>query len=512
MKKALLVNTLILTGTSLLLRTVGMSFRVYISNKIGAEGMGLYQLILSVYIMAITLATSGISIAVTKLVAEEKAKGQGASARGILKKSLVLGSTFGLLALIFLFFGADYISVAWLKDERTVLPLKILALSLPFIGISSCLKGYFIAEKKAIKPASSQILEQFTEIFVVVNILNIFLPRGLEHACAGIVIGITASEAVSCFYMIALYFLEKNRKSKHGALSVKPKNVFKRIFSMSLPVAASSYVRSGLYTVENILIPSGFEKSGTSKEASLAEFGMLKSMVLPLLVFPSALLSAFSTLLIPELSEANALNQKSRVNYIVSRVLQMTLLMSILVSGVFIAFSGELGMAVYHSEKTGVMLRVLAPLVPLIYLDMVVDGMMNGLNQQMSSLKYNIIDSLTRIVMFYYLIPLKGVAGFIIVLFSSNILNSFLSINRLLKVTMLKINFLSLILMPALSATASGFIATIILSVTKLKRLSVGVEVTIGIILMTVLYLIFLLLLECINKEDIGWLKEHLKI
>lgn len=512
MKKALLINTLILTGTSLLLRTVGLSFRVYISNKIGAEGMGLYQLIISVYIMAITFATSGISIAVTKLVAEEKAKGSEAAARSILKKALALGTSFGVLAMMLLFLGADLIAELWLNDERTVMPLKILSLSLPFIGISSCLKGYFLAQKKAIKPASSLIIEQFTEIFIVVSILNIFLPKGLEYACSAIFIGNTLSEVVSCSYMAIFYFTEKRRKLQIKSHRAKPKNPYKRIFQMSLPVAASSYVRSALIAIENILIPQGLKKFGASKETSLSEYGMLKSMVMPVLFFPSALLSAFATLLVPELSEANALNNKTRVNYLVSKVMQGTLLMAIVVSGVFIAFSKQLGMALYHTEQAGILMRTLAPIIPLIYLDMVTDGMMNGLNQQLSSLKYNLIDSLTRIALLYYLIPIKGVTGFIIVFFISNILNSFLSINRLLKVTMLKLNFYKWIMMPSLSAGAAGFIATTALSLPKLSLLTEGAQAAIGISFMVVLYLMLLRLLEIVNKNDIAWLKSQLSI
>lgn len=511
MKRTLLVNVLILTGSALLLRTVSLSFRVYISNKIGAEGIGLYQLISSFYMLASTFATSGISIAVTRLVAEAMGRRAYKTGNKILKKSFAFSLTFSITASLLLLIFAEHIGTVWLHDSRTVFALKILAPSLPFIGLSSCMKGYFYAIRKVVKTASAQILEQFIRIFIVVSLINVFIPRGLEYACSAVVLGTTAAEIISCAYVFILYCYEKKKYSKNDDGTVEQKGILKKILNISLPIAASSYVRSGLKTMENIMIPSGFERFGSSSKTSLAEYGMIRGMVMPILTFPSAFLSAFSTLLVPEISEANALNHKNRINYTISRVFQLTLLLSILVGGVFISFSHELGIAIYNNKETGFMLRILAPLIPFMYFDRIVDGMMKGLNQQVSSLKYDIIDSLSRIGMIYYLIPVKGVTGYIIVLFASNILNSLLNVNRLLKVTKLKVKFFNWIFMPVLSVTASGFIITLMFKTTNLKSLPLGIGVTLGIILITILYLTSLLLLESITKDDISWFKNCFK-
>lgn len=505
MKRTLLVNVLILTGSALLLRTVSLSFRVYISNKIGAEGIGLYQIISSFYMLASTFATSGISIAVTRLVAEAMGRGAYHARNKILKISFAFSLTFSITASLLLFNFAEYIGTVWIHDSRTVFALKILAPSLPFVGLSSCLKGYFYAIRKVVKTAGAQIMEQFIRIFIVVNLINVFIPRGLEYACSAIVLGTTAAEIISCAYLFILYCYERKKYSKNDIGNVGQKGVLKKILSISLPIAASSYVRSGLKTVENIMIPISLEKFGSSNKISLTEFGMIRGMVMPILTFPSAFLSAFSTLLIPEISEANARNHKNRINYTISRVFQLALMLSILVGGIFISFSHELGMAIYNNKEIGFMLRILAPLIPLIYFDRIVDGMMKGLNQQVSSLKYDILDSLSRIGMIYYLIPMKGVAGYIIVMYASNILNSFLSINRLFRITHFKVKFVNWLFLPALSVTSSGFIVTLLFKTTDIGKLPLGIEVTIGIILTTILYFVFLLHLDSITKEDIVW-------
>ena len=143
-----LKNAMILTVTSLLLRTVGIFFRVYLSNKIGAEGMGLYQLIISIYVLASTFATSGISTGVTRLIAEEAGRGTRRSIRRILRRAMFVSVLIGMVSAAAMVFGADWISRYWLHDTRAVPALKILSVGLPFMGISSCLRGYFIARRK----------------------------------------------------------------------------------------------------------------------------------------------------------------------------------------------------------------------------------------------------------------------------------------------------------------------------------------------------------------------------
>ncbi len=509
MKKKLLWNALILTATSLLLRTIGLSFRVYLSNKIGPEGMGLYQLIFSVYMLAATFATSGISTAVTRLAAEENHRGPQ-NVHYIMKRAFTFSIFLSLTAALILFVFADAIGHLWLHDGRTVGALKILSFSLPFVSLSSCLRGYFFALRKAGIPASAQVLEQLVKIFLIINIWNYLQPQELETACMAIVAGNVIGEALSCIYVLIFYGLQ-SRKNRPRTVVQVSKGLLRRLLHIALPVAASSYLRSSLKTLENVMIPLALEKSGTSNQNSLKEYGMLKGMVMPILTFPSAFLTAFSTLLVPEISEANALQHQKQVNYTISRVFQLTALFSILVTGIFMMFSEALGLVIYKNQEIGKTLRLLAPLVPLLYFDRVVDGILKGLNQQVSSLKYNIIDSLTRIGMIYYLIPIKGFEGFVLVVFISNILNSFLSIGRLLRVTNLKLRAFRWFVLPIFCVTAAGIATAMLLQTLHLPELSAGMTLSLEIAVVSLLYLLFLRLLRCISREDIRWFKGILR-
>lgn len=255
------------------------------------------------------------------------------------------------------------------------------------------------------------------------------------------------------------------------------------------------------------MIPAGLKKSGASYQKSLSGYGMLTGMVMPVITFPSAFLSSFSMLLIPEFSEANAKHHKRNIQYISKRVFQITLLFSILVTGIFVFFAKDLGMLIYNDPEPGIYISILAPVIPLMYLDSVVDGMLKGLNEQLSYLSYNMIDSVIRVFLIFTLLPLCGLKGVIIVIFVSEILNSTLSIARLLKVTHLQFQVANWLLKPILSAALPGFLLLFLVNHCGLSFSSSLSKVLLEIFIMAACYVSLLFLTRCIGKEECQWIK-----
>ena len=502
-KKTFMINALILTGTSLINMTIGMFFRVYMSNKIGAEGIGLYQLVTAVYFFAATFSTTGISLTVTRLVTDFIAKKQYSQAKKVVAKCLALGVGISIFAAVIMFIFAEQIGVNILKDARTILSLKILAPSLPFVAVSSCFRGYFYAVRRVIKTASEKLLEQIIEIVVFIILIGNFAPRGIEYACAAVVIGTTLSEVLSCIYSYALYINDVKKITQATDKKVK---LTSNLFLIFLPLTASASLRAGLNTLENILIPSGLKRYGASSTKALSIYGLICGMVMPIIAFPSLILMSFSMLLIPEMSEANAINQKANINYIAEKVLKVTLLFSIITMNIFIFFSKELCCAVYSNSECGVYLSIFAPLVPLMYLDKVVDGMLKGLNQQLYYLSYNIIDSSVRVLLIFILLPFVGIKGFIIMTFVSTILNSSLSVVRLLKVTCLKFNFTQWVIGPLICSTISGIFVKFMFANNFYD--STILKMILEFVFSIALYITLLIFFCVIKKSEMVWLKK----
>lgn len=507
-KKAFLKNAVILTVSMLLLRTINIGYRVYLSNKIGTAGMGLFQLILSVFVLAITISASGISLVVTRLVAEAAASGTSGCTRSIIRKCMAFSLTLSLLAVAGLYFSADFVAANLLGDCRAALPLKILAPGLPFIAVCACMKGYFLAVRDMFKPASAEVLEQFVTIGIVAALFVYFAPQGLENACCAIMLGSTAGEVISCGYTFLVYRI--SLKKRHCP-KAKSSGVFRKLLHIALPVTFSSTLRSVLSTVENILIPVGLKKNGASAESSLSQYGMIQGMVMPILYFPSAFLSAFSSLLIPEMAEANAAGKHKTIGRTTSRAMQLTLLYSIFITSVFIAFSKDLGLAFYRNEQSGVILRILAPLVPLMYLDSVVDAILKGLDQQLSSLKYNFSDSVLRVLLIYFAVPFAGTKGYICVLFFSTIFNATLSINRLIKVSKVTVQVTSWVFKPVICAALSAFMVLIFCKLPMISALSEWICASMQVVFAGFLYYLFLRLCGSFTEEDVLWVKSIFK-
>ena len=160
--KKFMLNGAMMTLCSLLMRTVAVSFNVYVANTAGAEAVGLYSLLSSVYGFAITLALSGLHLAVTRLVSEALALGDKNKVSQVMKKSFFYAASFGLLSMILLL--SNTLSVNWLGDIRTVKPFKILSICLPLISISSVINGYFAAVRRVFKSAISQLFEMLIKI------------------------------------------------------------------------------------------------------------------------------------------------------------------------------------------------------------------------------------------------------------------------------------------------------------------------------------------------------------
>ena len=498
-RKKLILNALILTSTTMAVSFITMGFRVYLSNKIGTEGMGLYQLLMSIYMMAATLSISGIRVTTTRLIAEELGKKNYKKINSIMKKAFIYSLFFSLITTYLLFSNANIIATYWIGDKRAIIPLKILSCSLPFFGIGACFHGYFYGMRKIIKSVTSDIVEISTLMLIICSLISFALPKGLNYTCILITLATSLSVIISTIYCYIMYIFEKKNLNKASYSRGDRCSLFE-ISRISIPIASSAYIQTGLRTLEDILIPNALRMYGSSTSGSLSIFGLIKGMVMPLLNFPSMFLASFSTLIIPEIAEANALNQKKRVNSIISRVFKFTLLIAVFSTGLFMIYSNELGMAIYNNTEVGFMLRILAPLIPFMYLDRIVDGSLNALDQQMSTLKYNLIDMSIRIFLILFLIPRKGIDGFIAVLFTGTLLNSLLSINRLLKVTKLEFLLFDWIIKPGICVTISSYITKTLFNIFRVSSL-----VFLEVILIIFVYCILLLVFGAIKKRDISW-------
>lgn len=489
--KRYFLNGLLLSCVALIMRTVSVSFNIYVSSKIGAEAMGLLTLTGGIYGFAITVATSGINMAVVRLVSSALPdnstyldKKSDTCVRKIMKNALCYCLIFSLSASIILFVSAKNIGRYLLDDIRTVPSLKLMSLSLVPISISSAINGYFYAVRRVYKNVISQLFEQAIKISVVSFLLFVIAPYGLTYACIAVVAGGALSEGASVIISASLYFFDRithrkksqiniGRVSDFGSFKISNSPMINtRVIPIALPVAVSAYVRSLLITVEHLAIPWGLKRHGADSEAALSSYGILHGMVIPILLFPSAVLNSFSSLLVPELSSAYAKGDKKKIKRIVSRVFSLTLFFSIGVSGALICYSNEIGYFIYGSNEASLYIRLLAPLIPLMYLDGAVDSMLKGLNEHLYTMRVNITDSLLSVILIVILLPLFGIKGYVAVIFITELINTSFSILKLLNLTKIKTPIFKWIIIPVLLISLSTVVTRLLFNTKFFSEIS----------------------------------------
>ncbi len=501
-RRRFFVNGILLTAVGLAIRSVSLGFNSYVTHSIGAEGIGLFTLISTVYSFAVTFATSGISLTVTRLVSSAIGEGREGEVKGILRSAVHYSLIFSLFATFVLLFGAGYFGATVLSDGRTVVPLRILSLSLVPIAMSSVFSGYFVGVKRVGRNAAVQVLAQIFRITITVYFIKNYANLGVEAGTAALAISTTLTE-IAVFAVALFQFLCDKRRNLKGKY-INKSGHFSAVSGMALPLAVSAYIRSALLTLEHILIPKRLRDRGESHSEALASYGVLHGMALPMLLYPMAPLTSFSGLLVPEFSESMARGERERMQRVAGEALNTTLVYSI-AAAVFISlFSEELGYVVYDSYDAGHYIAMMAPVIPIMYLDHVSDSMLKGIGEHVYSMWVNISDSFLSIILVWTLIPRMGIMGYAVVIVAMEGYNFLLSAIRLYSKIKFKIHFLRSVVFPLAAAALSASLSKTLFvhSGNMTAPVWLFCEILFAICIFLAVYFTFSLVTKSINLKD----------
>ena len=450
-------NTLVLAAAAILMRSVSLSFNLYLRKTLGEEGIGLFSLIMNLFSFAVTLASGGVSLLTTRLISEAFGRNRPGEAKSAFRKCLAYAFFFGSLAFFLLFSLSSFLGNTLLGDKRTVSSLKALAVSLPFLALSSSFSGYFTAVRRAAKSAAVGLGEQFCRITLTVMAFTVIAPQELESMCLFVVLGSVVSDILSCLTAAALCFWDE-KKHNRAKPALLPKSFRKTLLSIALPVAFSSYFRSALVTVEHLLIPKGLVSFGLTEGEALAAFGVLEAMALPVILFPYALLTPFCNLLVPEISRHMASKDPDSLQKTAARAIEFTLFFGIGAATVFLTLSKGIGRVLCQSEEAGLLIASLAPLVPIMYTDTAVDSVLKGANEQLFSMRVNLFDSILGVLLALITVPRFGIWGYIFNIILCECINFSCSVTRLYQKAPPSLSLVKVLLLPLIAAILSAFL------------------------------------------------------
>ena len=435
--KKFFINGFILTITALIMKSIGMVFGLYVSNKIGSEAIGIFSLVMSVYLFAVTLATSGLSLACTCIVSEQFTENNFYDGLKAVKSCFIFSLIMGLGTSILLLLFSNIISIRCLNSTVSPIPFYLIAIGLPFIAISSVINGYFTAVRKAYKSAFSQVFELFIKIIATILLLNYYPNKNVEGICICLIFADVISEICSCFLLFILYKIDK---LKYRTRTIKQITFKKKILKITLPVTITAYIRSGLSTLKQFLIPARLVLFGLPYTIALSEYGKINGMTMSILLFPNVFITSFSGLLIPEFAGLLAKQYKKRILEICKKVFFATSIFSISISILLFLFSNEISLMVFQNLECGKYIKILSPLILFIYPDNILDSMLKGLNKQFNVMVCNILDLVLTICVLYFLLPTYGISGYLLAIMISEIFNFCISYYQLYKASGFKMS------------------------------------------------------------------------
>lgn len=521
MRQSFLYGTVILIAAGAVTRILGFAHRIVLSRIIGAEGMGLYQMVVPILYFLITLTTFGLPVAIAKQVAETEAMNDSRQTKRFLVLSLFVASLLSLLVCLVLFVSA-HLLVKWMfADERAYLVLLAAIPVIPIASISAVLRGYFQGKHNMTPTAVSQLVEQVVRIGLVIVMTVNFLDRGIEYATAGAAGSIVMGELGGLLYILWQY----RRGTRQAAsqymrmplfTSLKnSKESLRQLFHISLPVTMSRLVGSIAYVLEPMLVPFALVIAGFPINDATALYGQFAGMAVPLLLFPTFLTYSLSVSLVPAVAEAASQKNSRLVHRRIYQAMRITLVIGAPCAVLLFIFAEPLCQLMYKNPEVGGLLREMAPFSIFLFFQAPLASALQGLDRADVVLRNTLIGAVVKTsAMFLFTAqPVFGIHGAIIALNLGITLVTLLHFASLMKGIGFSIDVMDFIKIGAamlVMGYSGSYMAKHWLDHLSLGKMLFTCSVSSGLV-----YVLLLIALRVLGQQDvrrIPWIGEQLAL
>lgn len=408
-----------MTAAGVLSRIIGFFYRIFLSRTIGAEALGIYQLIGPVFSLCFALTASSIQTSISKFVGDaiggckDSLCGEK-KARAYLILGLVLSCGLSILTGIFMYFNADWIAVRFLGEARCAPLLVLLTYSLLPCCIHACINGYYYGKKNAFVPSLCQLIEQIARVGSVWIIFQITTEKGIPltafHAVCGLVIG-------ECFgLLVSMSALLREKRLPRGSYtsdSICNSTMTHAFLAMVIPLTINRLSVAFSTSLENLLIPQKLQLYGYTQTDALSIYGILSGMTLSIILFPCVLTNSLSVLLLPAISEARGRSNENQIRRTTQKAIRLGLLLGFAFTILFLLTGDMIGNKLFHNALAGHFICRLAWLCPLMYITSLLNSILHGLGRPKQVLFVNLLACLIRIGMIWFLVPAYGIGAYL---------------------------------------------------------------------------------------------------
>ena len=446
-KSKLLRDTAILTAFQLILDSAALLFNAFITRQLGAQAIGILSLIGSFLGLAGILSNGNAFLCTSRLIAEETGRGGDPNRvllHGIKLCLMLSGAVSGIILML-----TEPISRRFFSGADMGAALRVMPVILVTGAVGACLKGYFNACRRTWVTAVSDVIE-FAVKSAVIAVLTIRLKAPDEASvCRVMISGIVGGNAVSLLFLTILYMKFHVRGNGRTSLS------FGKYAGLAFPIMGGGVLTAVLSSTNDALIPFCLRQFGDSANQALGSFGVFEAIVIPTLFFPSVVLCSMSGIIVSESARAAAAGDKRRIKSLAERIIGYTLMFAVFASAVLMRFGMDIGERLGGGEEAGRLITIIAPVVPFIYMEIVLEAMIKGMGQQnFSSLNY-LAEYAVRISVVLIFVPRFGLYGVVASYYTSNVLGNCSRFIRLLRTTGTGFRPIRTIIMPMICAFLS---------------------------------------------------------
>lgn len=381
-----LKGTLILTIGGLVVKVIGFLNWIILSRVLGGEGIGLYQMAFPIYVLALSVSSAGIPVAISIITAEKRALNDFIGANRVFHISLTVLVLTGLFFSLLLYFGAGLlIEYRFIRDPRAYYSLLALAPAVFFVTILSSYRGYLQGCQIMTPTAVSQIAEQLVRVITMLVFASLLLPKGLEYAAGGASLG-AAPGAVAGLLVLIYYYVKLQKKTKKQiegqasqTVQESSMSIIKRLIKLALPVSLTSMMLPIVANFDLFIVPARLEVAGYTVEQATELFGYLTGMAVPLLNLATILTAALATSLVPAISESFSLGNIKRIYHQTAAAMRIANLVTIPAFVALWILAEPISQMVYNAPQASHSINIISIGIVLLGIHQVTTGVLQGM-------------------------------------------------------------------------------------------------------------------------------------
>ena len=415
-----LKGTLILTASSIVVKIIGSLNWIILSRVLGGEGIGLYQMGFPIYLMAITVSSAGVPVAISIITSEKLAKKDYRGAKRVFTVSLRLLLLTGLFFSSALFFGADLlINQHIIRDARAYYSIIALAPAVFFVTFLASFRGYLQGWQIMTPTATSEVVEQLTRVITMLVFADLFMPYVLAYAAGGASMG--AGVGAICAILVLMWFYRRLKKRLHKEMEEQDTNVpqesaghiIKRLLRLALPVSLTSLMLPIGANLDLLIVPQRLEVAGFNVRHATELFGYLTGMAVPLVNLATIFTAAMTISLVPSISESKALHnlaairEKIRIAFRVAMIITFPCFMGLY-------FLGEkVASLIYNAPKAAGAIETMSIGILFLGMHQISTGILQGLGKTSIPVMNMILACIIKVLLSWHFtaIPELGIKG-----------------------------------------------------------------------------------------------------